>query len=407
MIQRPECLQWLKNAKDQRLIKIVTGIRRCGKSTMFDLFQKHLLETDVVPAQIIDINFEERENQRLSNWETLYDHIAAKLLPGKKNYVFLDEIQIVPDFQRAADALFVKDNVDLYLTGSNSRMKVGDWATLFRGRYIELKMLPLSFKEYVSAYPFTATLDQKFEDYLANSSFPQTASFVTGGEWNRALIKMYLESLFDSIIIKDVVESKKIREPSKLDRVARFLFSNIGSETSLLNISNKIKAETQGLKKGMSLHSDTIEKYLEGLMEGYVFYKATRHYIKGKEYLESHAKYYAVDVGLRFSLLGHTQEDKGHLLENVVYLELLRRGYRVHVGRIHTKEVDFVAVNPKGITEYYQVAQTLLGNAAEERELSPLNAIKDHNQKFLLTRDYDSTTHNGIQHRNVLKWLTE
>jgi len=407
MIQRPEYLQWLKNAMNQRLIKVVTGVRRCGKSTMFELFQQHLLETGVKPGRIININFEERENQKLTNWESLYDHIAARLSPRGKHYIFLDEIQIVPDFQRAANALFTKSNVDLYLTGSNSRMKIGDWATMFRGRYIELKMLPLSFREYADAYPFDASLDQKFEDYLANSSFPQTALFVKGRDWDRNLIRMYLESLFDSIIIKDVVESKKIRESSKLDRVVRFLFSNIGSETSLLNISNKIKADTQGMKREMSLHSDTVEKYLEGLLEGHVFYKATRHYIKGKEFLESHAKYYAVDVGLRNMLMGRTQEDRGHVLENVVYLELLRRGCQVHTGRVGAREVDFVALNPRGVTEYYQVAQTLLGNEALERETASLNAIKDHNPKFLLTRDHGFATHNGIQHKNVLQWLLE
>jgi predicted AAA+ superfamily ATPase len=406
MIQRPGYLTWLKDAKDQRLIKIVSGVRRCGKSTLFGIFQDYLRsEAGVEDSQIININFEERESAKLLNWEVLYDYIDCRLLHGKKNYVFLDEVQNATDFQRAVDALHLKVNVDLYLTGSNSRFGVGEWATMFRGRYIELKMLPLSFREYVSAYPFNASLDQKFEDYLSNSSFPQTMQFITNGEWNRELIKVYLESLYDGVIVKDVIERKKIREPMKLDSVVRFLFSNIGNETSINNIANKIRADTKGADKELTLHSDTIEKYLGGLIEGYIFYKATRHYIKGKEHLESNAKYYAVDIGLRYSLLGRTNEDRGHILENIVYLELLRRGYKVHVGKVAGKEVDFAAINPKGIAEYYQVAQSLLGGSAEEREIAPLDSIKDHNQKFLLTRDYDNANYNGIQRKNVLKWL--
>jgi predicted AAA+ superfamily ATPase len=402
MIQRPEYLQWLQAAKDQHLIKIITGVRRCGKSKMFYLFQEELRNIGVADEQIIDINFEEGENQKkFTNWEILYDYVNARLSSGKKNYVFLDEVQNVPDFQRAADALFVKDNVDLYLTGSNSRMKAGEWATMFRGRYIELKMLPLSFKEYSGAYQWSASPDQQFEDYLMNSSFPQTATFTADGGWNHEMIKSYLDGLYESIIINDVADAKNIRERSKLRRVADFLFANIGNETSILNISNKIRSET----KEISLHSATVENYIEGFLDAYIFYKATRHYIKGREHLESNAKYYAVDAGLRYNLLGRTGEDKGHILENVVYLELLRRGYQVHVGRVDTKEVDFVAISPKGITEYYQVCQTLLESGAEERELAPLNMIKDHFQKFLLTRDYDFTTHNGIQQINVLKWL--
>ena len=414
-IQRDIYIDWLNGFKDHHLIKIVTGVRRCGKSTIFALFQQELRHSGIGRKQIQSFNMEDPDHKELLNWEALYSHINAKLVPDKKNYIFLDEIQSVIDFQRAADGLFIKKNVDLYLTGSNSRMLSGEWATMLSGRYVELKMLPLSFKEYVSAYPFDGKNDdQKFEDYINNSSFPQATEFYTKplGDhrstqmiWNRQLIHDYLLGLYNGIIIKDVMDRQGVKDPSKLDRVVKFLFSNIGSETSLYNIASKINAEAHDKQQQVKLHSQTVEKYIDGLLDSFVFYRAERSYIKGKAYLESNAKYYAVDVGFRYMLLGGKGADRGHILENIVYLELLRRGYSVGIGRVDAKEVDFVAMSPNGVTEYYQVAHTLRDEKVMQRELPVLASINNHNPKFILTSDYDNTTFNGLRHINIINWL--
>ena len=400
-IFRPEYLKRLFDFKDKQLIKIVTGVRRCGKSTLLELYREELAKQGILAEQIQSINLEDPLYRDLMEWSRLYDHINARLVPDKMNYLFLDEIQNVKDFQKAADGLFIRKNVDLYLTGSNSRMQSGEWATLLSGRYIEIHMFPLSFKEYVSTYQVPTDTDRKFADYLAYSSFPQIAQFILDDMATPDMVRQYLEGIYHTIVLKDVMESRKIKETGRLERVIQFMASAIGSEISVKKISDTMSSD------GIKMLPLTVESYLDAFRDSYILYRADRYDVKGKKLLKTLNKYYLVDMGLRRLLLGDRNSDSGHILENIVYLELLRRGYRVYVGKVAEKEVDFVAEGLNG-TEYYQVAQSVRGEEVLVRELSALNAIHDHNPKFLLTRDYEpATSHNGIKQLNVLDWLLE
>ncbi|MDR1926537.1 MAG: ATP-binding protein [Endomicrobium sp.] len=395
MLQRPDYLNKLIGFKDKQLIKIVTGIRRCGKSTLFKLFQKYLLDSGVDKPQIQNINFEDINNEKLTDYKILHKHIEENLVPNKMNYIFLDEIQNVNNFQKAVDSLFIKDNVDLYITGSNAYMFSGKIATLLSGRYIEIQMFPLSFKEYISALEDKSNLPQKFKDYLEGSSFPYTLVFQNDKE----KIRDYLSDVYNTIVLKDIIERKNISEVLKLKSIIRFMFSNIGNLCSIKKISDTISSS------GRKTSPLTVESYLSALLDSYILYKIGRYTIKGKEYLKTNEKYYAVDIGLRYLLLGSASTDTGHISENIIYLELMRRGYEIYIGKVGAAEVDFVAFkNDK--TEYYQVAQTVAEKKTLERELAPLNAIRDNNQKYLITMDYlPTTSYNGIQHINALEWL--
>jgi predicted AAA+ superfamily ATPase len=395
--------------KDKHLIKIVTGVRRCGKSTLFELYQSELLRHGVKPEQIQSINLEEPDYRELLDWEKLYDSINAKLIKNRQNYIFLDEIQNVKDFQRAADGLFIKKNVDLYLTGSNSKMQSGEWATLLSGRYVEIHIFPLSFKEYISAAVTTATShDKSFANYLEYGSFPFVFNFrnssdnaYASGAWDRASIRDYLSGIYSTIVLKDIVENKNIKEAGRLERVIKFMAASVGSETSIKRISDMLVSD------GIKIQPLTVESYLDAFRDSYILYKADRYDIKGRKLLKTLNKYYMVDMGLRRLLLGSNAVDRGHILENIVYLELLRRGCKVFIGKVDEKEVDFVAEGPDG-TEYYQVSETVRGKETLARELAPFLSIRDHNPKFLLTLDYEpQTSHNGIKQINVLDWLLD
>jgi predicted AAA+ superfamily ATPase len=399
MIDRPEYLKKLLGFKDTQLIKIVTGVRRCGKSTLFELYQTELSKLGVAPEQIRSINLEDPAYRDLLDWERLYDYINARLLPEKKNYIFIDEIQNVKDFEKAADGLFIKKNVDLCLTGSNSKIQSGEWATLLSGRYVEIHLFPLSFREYASAYP-RVPAEELYSRYVGQSSFPYAVS-LANAHYNNTHQQLYdyLAGIYNTIVLKDVMENKRIRETERLERVIRFMADNIGSETSIKRISDMLTSD------GVKILPLTVESYLDAFRGSYILYRADRYDIKGKKLLKTLNKYYLVDMGLRRFLLGNKPADNGHILENVVYLELLRRKHKVYVGKAGEKEVDFVTEGPEG-TEYYQVSETVRGAETLARELAPLNAIRDHNPKFLLTRDYDPpASHNGIKQLNVLEWL--
>ena len=394
MIKRPEYLEKLLEFKDKQLIKIVTGVRRCGKSTLFELYQAELLKKGILRKQIQGINLEDPEYEELLDWRKLYKYIDSRLLAGKQNYIFIDEIQNVADFEKAANGLFIKKNVDLYLTGSNSKIQSGEWATLLSGRYVEIHMLPLSFKEYHSA-AFTGNIEDTFRKYLENSSFPYSLQL----DGNKKQIRDYLGGIYNTIVLKDVVENKKIRDIGRLESVIKFVADNISNLTSIKKISDTMTSD------GIKMLPLTIENYLDAFRSSYILYKASRYDIKGKKYLQTLDKYYLVDIGLRYYLLGDKKADKGHILENIVYLELIRRGYKIYIGKIVNKEIDFVTEGIEGI-EYYQVADTVAGRSTLERELAPLNDIKDHNPKFLLTKDFIAkTSHNGIRQLNVFDWL--
>ena len=396
----------LLNFKDSNLIKIVTGIRRCGKSTLFNLYINELEKQGVQPNQIQQIKFEELENEDLLDYKKLYQHIIKNITEGQ-NYVFLDEIQLVPDFQKTVRSLFEKGNIDLYLTGSNSKLQSGQWATSIAGRYVEIEMFPLSFSEFTSTYKEqdNLNLDKLYSDYLDYSSFPYALHFLKQDIRNfKIQINAYLEGIYNTIVLKDIMENRNFSSSDRLKRVIRFLASCIGSEISIKKISDTITSD------GLKMLPATVEGYIEALLDSYIIYKADRYDIKGKKILKTLNKYYLVDMGIRKLLLGNKGEDQGHILENIVYLELIRRGYKVYIGKVrHSNkdvEIDFVAETPEGI-EYYQVADTVKGEETLTRELTPFKSIKDNYPKFILTRDYGNIDHNGVKQINVLEWLLQ
>ncbi len=393
MIDRPIYLKELISFKDKNLIKVITGIRRCGKSTLFDLYTNYLLENGIKEEQIIRINLEDADFDFIQSYKELYEYVKSKLVKDKQNYVLIDEVQNVTEFQKACDSLYIKKNVDLYITGSNAYLLSGELATLLSGRYIEIKMLPLSFKEYIS-YVGETDLQQKYLDYITKSSFPYASNLES-----QKAIRVYLEGIYNTIIIKDIVTRKNISDVSSLENIIKFMFDNIGNLCSSTKIANTIT------NMGKATSVPTIENYLTALVDSFILYKVNRYDIKGKQYLTTGVKYYLADIGLRYFLLGSKKADEGHILENIVYLELLRRGYEVYIGKVNEGEVDFIAVNEKG-EEYYQVAYTVREEKTLERELSCLESIKDHNPKYLLTMDVTPyTSHNGIKQINVLNWL--
>ena len=402
LIERPRYMEQLASFRDKQLIKVVTGIRRCGKSTLLDLFADYLKENGVEDERIIRINLEYPEFHTLQTYRQLYEYVKERLWADRMNYILIDEVQTVPEFQKAVDGLFVRKNCDVYITGSNAYILSGELATLLSGRYVEIKMLPLSFKEYISASGGRSDLAAQYRDYLENSSFPYALELAKKRD-----VRAYLGGVYDSIILKDIVARKKIADVAQLNNVIRFLFDNVGNITSATNVANALTS----IGRSISVH--TVDNYLEALTESFVLYKAGRYDVKGKQYLAGRAKYYLADMGLRYYLLGTKKADAGHILENVVYLELLRRGYEVHVGKIGQAEVDFIAIGENG-EEYYQVAYTVEGEPGKdgrtvlEKELAPLEAIRDHNPKYLLTKDFTpNTSHNGIKQLNALNWLLE
>ena len=396
LINRPIYMEQLISFREKQIIKVVTGIRRCGKSTLFDLYCEYLQNDGVQKDQIIRINLEDPDYHDVQDYLQLYNLVKDRLIPDKMNYIFIDEVQTVPDFQKAVDGLFIKANCDVYITGSNAYMLSGELATLLSGRYVEIKMLPLSFKEYISALEDETDLQMKYQRYIQNGSFPYILQLS-----HRRDINAYLEGIYTSIVLKDIVARHRISDAGMLDSVIRFMFDNIGNLCSATNIANTMTSY------GRKISAPTVENYLSALVESFILYKAGRYDVKGKQHLATGSKYYLSDIGLRYYLLGSKQVDAGHILENVVYLELLRRGYEVHIGKVGSAEVDFIAIGDYG-EEYYQVAYTV--NDADgktlTRELAPLESIKDHNPKYLITMDFvPLTSHNGIKQINALEWL--
>ncbi|MBO5523476.1 MAG: ATP-binding protein [Roseburia sp.] len=400
-INRKEYLDFLLQFREKELIKVVSGIRRCGKSTLFEIYKDYLMEHGVEEEQIIAINFEELDYEHLNNYRALYDYIKNLLLPEKMNYIFLDEIQHVEQFEKAVDSLYIKKNVDIYITGSNAYFMSGELATLLTGRYVELKMLPLSFREYCEGLAIhfpekKMTKMEKYASYLKNSSFPYVFQ-LNGGEKE---IREYLSGIYSSILLKDIVARQRISDVMMLESVIRFVFDNVGNILSTRKIAGAMTSQ------GRKIDAKTVEKFLQGLMDSLMIYQAKRYNIKGKQYLTTHEKYYLADIGMRNFLLGQKGADQGHLLENIIYLELIRRGYQVYVGAMPDGEVDFVAMNADAI-EYYQVSATVLDSDTLQRELNPLRKIADHYPKYLLTLDEIGANSNyeGIRQLNALDWL--
>ena len=395
LIQREEYLNKLIALKDKKIIKVVTGVRRCGKSKLLEMYRKWLLEQGVEEERIVSINFENLDFEDLTDYKKLHTYLKEHLVKDNMTYIFLDEIQNVEQFPKVVDSLYIKDNVDIYITGSNAHMLSSEIATLLSGRYIQIEMLPLSFKEYMISTGSMNDRGIKYVDYLQNSSFPYTLEL----EGQSDEIRSYLEGLYNTIVVEDIINHSKISEPMMLKSILKFIFDNIGNPLSSKKIADTMTSS------GRRIDTRTVEKYLNALTESYIIYQAKRYNIKGKQYLKTLEKYYVVDIGLRLMLLGSKQIDAGRILENIVYLELLRRGYDVYVGKVDEFEVDFVAQNGKGTT-YFQVALSVRDEKTLERELRSLRAIKDHYPKILLTMDDDPEVHyDGIRRINARDWL--
>lgn len=400
MIERNEYLDVLKRFKDKELIKVITGIRRCGKSTLLELYKEYLLSNGITEDQIININLEDLKYGFIEDYMSLYNYINDNLKSNKKNYVFIDEIQKVNEFQKAVDSLYIKKNVDLYITGSNANLLSSELATLLSGRYIEVKMLPLSFKEYKNAYS-SLNNDELYQKYISYGSFPYTTSLDSEDD-----VSLYLSGIYNDIIIKDVMTRKKIVDETMLKSVANYAMDNIGNLLSVNNIANTMTND------GRDINVRTVERYLEGFAESFFLYKVSRYDIKGKQYLKTGEKYYVSDLGLRYFILGRKIGDYGHVLENVVYLELIRRGYDVFIGKTDEYEIDFVAINNNG-KMYIQVSDTLKGLDENDtkilnRELRSLKRINDNYEKLILTSDkIPLANEDGIKIRNVFDWLLD
>lgn len=400
---RKEYISKLLAYKDQDLIKVVSGLRRCGKSTLFELYRQELLTIGVKPSQIVFLNFEEFELRKfLDDLDSLYAHIINSLDLSMPCYVFLDEIQNVTGFERLVDGLFVKPNIDVYITGSNAFLLSGELATLLSGRYIEISILPFSFKEYLTARKIDTTnqylnYETLFFDYVNETSLPKGAELREGG-YDK--IYEYLEAIYATIVEKDITLRHQINDKRAFANITKFLASNIGNQTSPGSIAKTLKQD------GQHTHNTTVERYLDYLVASFIFYRVNRFDLKGKKQLATQEKYFLADPGLLNILFGKERTtDRGHILENVVFLELLRRGNRIWTGTTRNNEVDFVCRTKKGDIEYYQVAWQLASESTMEREFGSLEKINDNYPKFLLTTDSFTQSRSGIKHMNVFSWL--
>ena len=391
MVERKQYLQKLKSLRDMQIIKVITGVRRCGKSTLLSMFKDVLLSDGVSDTQITFINFEDVESEPLLDYRTLYKYIIGRLCPDKKNYVFLDEVQNVTNFQKAVDSLFIKENVDVYITGSNAHMLSGELATLLSGRYIEIQMLPLSFAEYFELVG--GDRRDAWRAYFKNGGFPYAAQIK-----DDEIRKDYLNGIYHTVLLKDIVTRKKIQDVELLQSVIRFLFDNIGNIVS----SNKIADSLTSY--GRKTTAATIENYIHALLDAFILYRVDRYDVKGKQHLKSLEKYYLADVGFRTLLLNEKNADVGRILENIVYLELLRRGYSVKIGKVGDLEVDFVAEKEENRI-YYQVAASVMDPVTFAREIRPLKKIDDYYQRYIISMDELPMNEDGIKQLNIIDFL--
>jgi Predicted ATPase (AAA+ superfamily) len=405
MVERKEYLKQLWSWKDEQVIKVVTGIRRCGKSTLLKQYQEKLLAEGIAREQMISINFEELENEPLLDYQALYRYIKERLCDGKMTYIFLDEIQKVMSFEKAVDSLYVKDNIDIYITGSNAYMLSGELATLLTGRYVEISMLPLSFREYTQATGMQT--EQAFSEYMKSGALPYIAVMDRTDE----KVDVYLEGIYNTVIVRDIEErqarkerdagKRKITDIALLKTIARYLASVIGSPVSVKSITDYL------VSSGRKVSPNTVSDYVEALTESFVFYSAERFDIVGKQLLKVNKKMYMVDLGLRNHVLPRKYYDLGFSVENIVFFELFRRGNRVAVGKYGSAEVDFVARRQDVIT-YYQVTADMTAKETFEREMRPLRSIHDNYEKIVLTLDrFSAGNYDGIKVVNVVDWLLD
>ena len=405
MVIRHEYLNQLLTWKDEQVIKVVTGIRRCGKSTLLQQFRERLLQQGISREQIISINFEDMDYEELLDYKALYAYITEHLCPDKTTYILLDEIQKVASFQKAVDSLFIKPNTDIYLTGSNAYLLSGDLATLLTGRYVEISMLPLSFAEYAECCSESG--ERALAEYMRFGGFP----YLSQTENTAEKADTYLEGIYNTVVVKDIEDrqTRKSSDPNKrkitditlLKTIARYLSSVIGSPVSVKNVSDYL------VSSGRKVSPNTVDDYMEALRESFIFYPVERFDINGKQVLKTNRKWYIVDLGLRNHILPKKQYDIGFSLENIVFFELLRRGYNVNIGKNGESEIDFVA-HKQGILYYYQVTADMTNEGTFNREIGPLQSVKDNYEKIILTLDHITPgNYDGIKVINLLDWLTE
>lgn len=405
MVIRKEYLSRLLAWKNEQVIKVVTGIRRCGKSTLLKQFQDLLLEEGVSQEQIISINFEDLDYEDLLDYKALYAYIKERLCPDKMTYIFLDEIQKVDSFQKAVDSLFIKENTDIYITGSNAYLLSGDLATLLTGRYVEISMLPLSFAEYLECTHETG--EQALASYMKFGGFP----YLTQMEYTPDKVDTYLEGVYNTVVVKDIEDrqlrknpdpnKRKITDITLLKTIARYLASVVGSPVSVKSVSDYL------VSSGRKVSPNTVDDYMEALQESFIFYPVERFDINGKQLLKVNRKWYIVDLGLRNHILPKKRYDLGFSLENIVFFELLRRGFKVNVGKNGDAEVDFVA-QKQGVLHYYQVTADMTNEDTFDREIRPLQSIKDNYEKIILTMDHMTPgDYEGIKVVHLLDWLLE
>ncbi len=397
-VLRSQYLDVLKVLKDKNLIKVATGVRRCGKSTLMSQFQDVLrAENEAVSIIAININMPDFRFLAEKSWKDVYDFIVAHLKNNVTNYVFIDEVQNVKEFEKLLEGLYVHPNIDLYVTGSNAFLLSSELATLLTGRAYEIHVLPFSFAEFISFTGKSNNLDRAFAEYIGTGGFPEAVRLSADG--NQFALD-YMQMVFNNIFSNDISARRTIYSEESYLQVVNFLIDTIGSNVSATNIANTLKANKK------PIDNKTVSKYIDSLVESYLFYRAKRYDIKGKQHLATQEKYYLVDLGFRNALLGkELQSDAGHLLENVIYLELKRRNYQIWIGKTNNLKVDFVVRNNEGFTQYIQVSQTVQNPDTLARELAPLNSISDHHEKLLITMDFDTGTYNGIKKINAIDWL--
>ncbi len=392
MLERKEPLDFLLKLKEKKIIKVITGIRRCGKSTLFKIFQEYLLKNNVKKEQIININFEDPEYLQYKDWLELYNYLDKKIAKNKMNYIFLDEIQVLENFEKLVDGFYIKDNVDIYITGSNSYLLSSELATFLTGRYMQIHMLPLSFKEFMTAFNYANEL-KAYQKYIEIGGFP----YLINLDDDPSLIRNYLDGIYNTVLLKDVVGKNNIKDVMVLESLVKFIFDNIGNLTSTNKINNVLNTSNR------KCTVNTIDNYLNYLINSFIIYKVSRYDIKEKKYLKTLDKYYVNDLGLRNFILGNTNNLES-ILENVIFLELKRRGYEIYVGKYENKEIDFVVKNEDGI-KYIQVALSLRDEKTLKKELEALQAVKDNYPKYIINLDYDKTNYEGIKQINALEFL--
>lgn len=404
LIERPEYLNQLIQNKDVDLIKIVTGIRRCGKSSLLDLYHQYLKDNGVLEENIIHMNLESLRYRNLTDYLTFYDYVAERISPNGKTYLIFDELQAVSQWEKAIESFRLDFNVDIYITGSNAYLLSTEFSTLLSGRYVEIRMLPLSFKEFLTFYEFeaTVTMEEKFQRYLQFGGMPIIREY----RFNEARSNQALEGIYSTVVLRDILQRNNQTDQNLLHKIVLFLCSNIGSITSPNSIGNVLANEGDiktGKIKGIA--GKTVEKYISMLRSAFIFYSVGRYDVKGKQLLKTLGKNYIIDLGFRNMLLGYRDVDRGHVIENIVFLELLRRDYRVYIGKIGDTEIDFIAEKPNEKI-YIQVTESMQSEDTRERELRPLRMVADNYEKIVLSMDRSYINfYDGIKVANILDWL--